>query len=85
MNFQLIGEEQPRTGKITAVALDNGGLASDLRVTIEPDSPLQTDQAGRPVEVSIEELQGNAWVQSASAANTWVKNTWENKVMAAGK
>jgi alginate biosynthesis protein Alg44 len=85
VSFQLIGEAQPRTGKITAVALDNGGLASDLRVTIEPDSPLQTDQAGRPVEVSIEDLQGNTWVQNASAASTWMKNTWENKVMAAGK
>ncbi|MHC8354502.1 PilZ domain-containing protein [Pseudomonas sp. LB3P81] len=85
VSFQLIGEEQPRTGKIAAVALDNGGLASDLRVTIEPDSPLQTDLAGRPVAVSIEDLQGNVWVENASAANNWVKSAWENKVMAAGK
>lgn len=85
VSFQLVGEEQPRTGKIATVVLDNGGLASDLRVTIEPDSALQTDLAGRPVEVSIENLQNNAWVKSAWAANAWLVNAWENKVMAAGK
>ncbi|VVN91320.1 alginate biosynthesis protein Alg44 [Pseudomonas fluorescens] len=80
VTFQLAGEEQPRTGKIATVVLDNGGLASDLRVTIESDSALPTELAGRPVEVSIESLAGNAWVKDA-----WTNNSWVNKVMAAGK
>lgn len=80
VSFQVTGEEQPRTGKIATVVLDNGGLASDLRVSIEPDSALQTDLAGRPVDVSIENLPSNAWVKTA-----WENNVWINKVMAAGK
>lgn len=80
VHFQVAGDEQPRTGKIATVLLDNGGLASDLRVTIEPDSALQTDLAGRPVEVTIDNLPSNTWLKEA-----WGNNTWVNKVMAAGK
>ncbi|NBA94857.1 alginate biosynthesis protein Alg44 [Pseudomonas sp. R5(2019)] len=80
VNFQVVGEEQSRSGKITTVMLDNGGLASDLRVTIVPDSALQTELAGRPVEVSIENLPIGNWLSEA-----WANNNWINKVMAATK
>lgn len=58
VNFLVAGESEPRSGRISALALQDGGLASDIRVAIQPDQPLATELAKRPVDVRIQPLGG---------------------------
>lgn len=56
VTFTVAGETQERQGSITSSVLQQGGpngLASDIRVTITPATPLPLNLAGRPVAVSI--------------------------------
>ncbi|WP_237045050.1 PilZ domain-containing protein [Aquipseudomonas alcaligenes] len=58
VNFLVAGESEPRSGRISTLALQDGGLASDIRVAIQPDQPLATELAKRPVDVRIQPLGG---------------------------
>ncbi len=58
VNFLVAGESEPRRGRISTLALQDGGLASDIRVAIQPDQPLATELAKRPVDVRIQPLGG---------------------------
>ncbi len=53
VTFIVAGEKEERTGHIATLALQDGGLASDIRVMIQPDQPLATELAKRPVDVRI--------------------------------
>lgn len=54
VSFQLAGEEEPRYGKIASTSLQNGGLSSDIRVVIQPETALDSGLSGQPVEVRID-------------------------------
>ena len=58
VSFTVAGEGGERSGHITTLALQDGGLASDIRVMIQPSEPLQTELAKRPVDVRIRPLGG---------------------------
>ncbi|WP_286675006.1 PilZ domain-containing protein [Pseudomonas subflava] len=58
VDFVVAGETAERSGRITTLALQDGGLASDIRVMIQPDEPLATELAKRPVDVRIPPLGG---------------------------
>ncbi|MOA59818.1 Alginate biosynthesis protein Alg44 [compost metagenome] len=64
----MAGESVPRVGHISSVTLQQGGLASDLRVSILTSEPLATDMAGRPAEVTIDGLPGNLLLDKVMAA-----------------
>ncbi len=68
VRVQVAGDSVPRIGRISAVSLQQGGLASDLRVSILTDEPLATDMAGRPAEVVIDGLPGNLLLDKVMAA-----------------
>src|SRR5690606_40372660 len=53
IGFTIAGEEGERSGRNTTLTLQDGGLASDIRVMIQPDEPLSTELAKRPVDVRI--------------------------------
>ncbi|MOA65759.1 hypothetical protein D3C78_1922580 [compost metagenome] len=61
------GETEPRSGVISSMALQDGGLASDIRVMIEPALPLASELAKRPVDVRIQPL-GGLWSSNSLAA-----------------
>ncbi|MHC8390371.1 PilZ domain-containing protein [Pseudomonas sp. MDT2-39-1] len=53
VSFQIAGEDTTRTGKIvSSTSLKSADLSSDIRVLIQPDEPLDSKFAGRPVEVN---------------------------------
>ncbi|MDD0843710.1 PilZ domain-containing protein [Pseudomonas sp. Gutcm_11s] len=58
VSFTVAGEDSERSGHISTLALQEGGLASDIRVMIQPDQPLETELAKRPVDVRIRPLGG---------------------------
>ena len=58
LTFLVGGETTERGGRIASIALQDGGLASDIRVHIQPDEPLASDLAKRPVDVRIRPLNG---------------------------
>jgi alginate biosynthesis protein Alg44 len=68
VQVQVSGESTPRNGKIDSVSLQQGGLASDIRVSIVTDEPLSPQVAGRPVEVTIDGLPGNVLIEKVMAA-----------------
>ncbi len=68
VRVQVAGESTSRTGRISTVSLQQGGLASDLRVSVLTDDPLTTDMAGRPAEVVIDGLPGNLLLDKVMAA-----------------
>ncbi|BAN49553.1 alginate biosynthesis protein Alg44 [Metapseudomonas resinovorans] len=68
VNVQVAGESVPRVGHISSVTLQQGGLASDLRVSILTSEPLATEMAGRPAEVTIDGLPGNLLLDKVMAA-----------------
>ncbi|MHA6494153.1 PilZ domain-containing protein [Pseudomonas borbori] len=53
VTLKVAGEDGARTGTIVNSSLHEGGLSSDIRVTIQPDQGLSNELAGRPVEVTI--------------------------------
>lgn len=65
---QVSGESAARNGKISTVSLQQGSLASDIRVSIITDEPLSAEVAGRPVEVTIDGLSGNLLIEKIMAA-----------------
>jgi alginate biosynthesis protein Alg44 len=58
VTFQVGGEQTRRDGVISSMVLQEGGLASDIRVLIQPQQPLSTELAKRPVNVRIRPLGG---------------------------
>lgn len=67
VSFLVGGESEPRSGVISSMALQDGGLASDIRVMIEPALPLASELAKRPVDVRIQPL-GGLWSSNSLAA-----------------
>lgn len=52
VTFQVAGEDGDHSGKIvSATALSPADLSSDIRVQIQPDEAINSNLAGRPVEV----------------------------------
>ncbi|MBO3274850.1 alginate biosynthesis protein Alg44 [Pseudomonas schmalbachii] len=70
VNFQVAGDSQVRPGRIVRTAPVDGDLASEIRVQIQPDEPLDSMFAGRPVEVSIGGLPGRTLLNKAMALAT---------------
>jgi alginate biosynthesis protein Alg44 len=61
---------QTRTGKIvSSTSLKSADLSSDIRVQIQPDEPLDSTFAGRPVEVNSDRGPNLNWlIDKAMAA-----------------
>ena len=70
VSFQIAGEDQTRTGKIvSSTSLKSADLSSDIRVQIQPDEPLDSSLAGRPVEVNSDRGPNLNWlIDKAMAA-----------------
>ena len=70
VSFQIAGEDQTRTGKIvSSTSLKSADLSSDIRVQIQPDEPLDSSFAGRPVEVNSDRGPNLNWlIDKAMAA-----------------
>jgi alginate biosynthesis protein Alg44 len=67
VDFLVGGEKTPRSGTITSMALQDGGLASDIRVMITPHAPLDNVLVKRPVDVRIQPFDG-LWARTTVAA-----------------
>ncbi|MCY1272764.1 Mannuronan synthase [compost metagenome] len=70
VNFQVAGDSEVRSGRIIRTAPVDGDLASEVRVQIQPDQPLDSQFAGRPAEVSIGGLPGRTLLNKAMALAT---------------
>ncbi|WP_371230520.1 PilZ domain-containing protein [Pseudomonas sp. QE6] len=70
VHFQIAGDSEVRGGRIVRTAPVDGDLASEIRVQIQPDQPLDTLLAGRPTEVSIGGLPGRTLLNKAMALAT---------------
>lgn len=70
VSFQIAGEDKTRTGKIvSSTSLKSADLSSDIRVQIQPDEPLDSSLAGRPVEVNSDRGPNLNWlIDKAMAA-----------------
>lgn len=70
VSFQIAGEDKTRTGKIvSSTSLKSADLSSDIRVQIQPDEPLDSSFAGRPVEVNSDRGPNLNWlIDKAMAA-----------------
>jgi mannuronan synthase len=68
VNFWVAGEDTPRRGKIISTSLHQGGLSSDIRAEIEPESTLPSTLAGQPVEVVIDRGPSLDWVIDKAVA-----------------
>lgn len=66
VTFLVGGEHTPRSGVISSMALQDGGLASDIRVMITPKLPLDIALSKRPVDVRIQPL-GGLWTRTTMA------------------
>lgn len=62
VRFQVANEATTRSGKIISTRLHEGGLSSDIRAVIQPDTPLPSTLAGQPVEVVIDHGPSLDWV-----------------------
>ncbi|MEN2393536.1 alginate biosynthesis protein Alg44 [Pseudomonas halotolerans] len=63
VSFQVAGEDAIRTGKIvSSTSLKSADLSSDIRVLIQPDEPLDSSLAGRPVEVTSDRGPNLNWL-----------------------
>jgi alginate biosynthesis protein Alg44 len=58
VTFLVGGEHSPRSGTISSMVLQDGGLASDIRVIITPTETLDIALSKRPVDVRIQPLGG---------------------------
>ncbi|TRX75563.1 PilZ domain-containing protein [Pseudomonas mangiferae] len=68
VSFQVAGEDEPRYGKIASTNLQNGGLSSDIRVVIQPETALDNGLAGQPVEVRIDHGPSLGWMVNKALA-----------------
>jgi len=70
VRFQIAGEDKTRTGKIvSSTSLKSADLSSDIRVLIQPDEALDSNLAGRPVEVNSDRGPNLSWlIDKAMAA-----------------
>ncbi|MGH8437017.1 MAG: PilZ domain-containing protein [Pseudomonas sp.] len=63
VSFLVAGEAEARRGKIVSSSLnDSDNLSADIRVQIQPDEPLDSALAGRPVEVSSDRGPSLDWL-----------------------
>ncbi|WP_437880543.1 PilZ domain-containing protein [Pseudomonas sp. LRF_L74] len=66
VNFLVAGEKTPRGGVIDSISLQDGGLASDIRVLIKPTEPLANELVKRPVDVRIQPI-GGLWTSAGGS------------------
>lgn len=70
VTFQIAGEDTLRTGKIvSSTSLKSADLSSDIRVLIQPDEPLDSKFAGRPVEVNSDRGPNLNWLIDKAMAS----------------
>lgn len=70
VNFQVAGDDEFRQGRIVSSnSLNSDDLSADIRVRIQPDEPLDSALAGRPVEVHSDRGPSLDWlIDKAMAA-----------------
>jgi alginate biosynthesis protein Alg44 len=70
VNFQIAGEDGTHSGKVvSSTALSPADLSSDMRVQIQPDDSINSELAGRPVEVLADRGPSLNWlIDKATAA-----------------
>ncbi|MFJ4192904.1 PilZ domain-containing protein [Pseudomonas sp. NPDC089534] len=70
VSFRIAGDDQLRTGKIVrSASLKSEDLSSDIRVQIQPDEPLDSTFAGRPVEVNSDRGPNLNWLIDKAMAH----------------
>ncbi|WP_219095790.1 alginate biosynthesis protein Alg44 [Pseudomonas sp. UMAB-40] len=70
VSFQIAGEDKTRSGKIvSSTSLKSADLSSDIRVLIQPDEPLDSKFAGRPVEVNATRGPNLNWLIDKAMAS----------------
>ncbi|AWM90401.1 hemolysin D [Pseudomonas sp. 31-12] len=70
VSFQIAGEDTTRSGKIvSSTSLKSADLSSDIRVLIQPDEPLDSKFAGRPVEVNSSRGPNLNWLIDKAMAS----------------
>jgi mannuronan synthase len=85
VSFTVAGEDSERSGRIASLALQDGGLASDIRVMIQPQEPLSTELAKRPVDVRIRPLGGVFDARLVAEGETLASKLLTGSDVAAGK
>jgi len=70
VNFQIAGDDSTHSGHIvSSTALSPADLSSDIRVQIKPDESINSNLAGRPVEVVSDRGPSLNWlIDKATAA-----------------
>jgi alginate biosynthesis protein Alg44 len=70
VNFQIAGDDATHSGHIvSSTALSPADLSSDIRVQIKPDESINSNLAGRPVEVVSDRGPSLNWlIDKATAA-----------------
>lgn len=68
VSFRVAGDEAARRGKIVSSSLHEGGLSSDIRVVIQPDSSLPASLSGLPAEVVIDRGPSFDWLIDRAVA-----------------
>ncbi|MDF3934588.1 HlyD family efflux transporter periplasmic adaptor subunit [Pseudomonas citronellolis] len=58
VRFQVVGANQVYDGHVLRSAPLDGDLSTEVRVQIQPDQPLNSEMAGRPVQVSVGGMPG---------------------------
>ncbi|WP_085578780.1 MULTISPECIES: alginate biosynthesis protein Alg44 [unclassified Pseudomonas] len=70
VSFQIAGDDKVRSGKIVrSASLKSEDLSSDIRVQIQPDEPLDSTFAGRPVEVNSDRGPNLNWLIDKAMAH----------------
>jgi len=62
VSFSVPGDDEARRGRIVSTALEDEGLASDIRVVIQPEQPLDSALSGQPVEVVVDRGPSYDWL-----------------------
>lgn len=68
VQFQVAGDGQARSGKILSTSMESEGLDSNIRSVIQPDEPLSSALAGRPVEVRLDDGPSMNWFADKARA-----------------
>ncbi|MES2818314.1 MAG: alginate biosynthesis protein Alg44 [Pseudomonadota bacterium] len=68
VSFQVAGDDAVRQGMILGSSLNSGELSSDIRVIIQPEQPLDSTLAGRPVNVSTNSGPSFDWLVDKALA-----------------
>lgn len=68
VQFQVAGDGEVRSGKILSTSMESEGLDSNIRSVIQPDQPLSSALAGRPVEVRLDDGPSMGWFADKARA-----------------